>query len=393
MAEQTSLGALLRQEREKQEITIEQLASITKINVRFLHALEANDFKDLPAKPFIRGFVTSYTRALGLNSEKILAQFGFFIDEKVSEQKKSDSSYTGYAFEKKEVDKSRTILWIIMGSFIILGGVGLLLLKPTFKQTSTAQIEKLKNETSKNASIKTDVPSSSPGDKKNEETKKLTEKPADNTTKPADTKTEPPAQVKAEEQTPQKPAEQVEVKVDVKADVKEVKADLKIEAPVALKPIEPMTAKSEEAQKPAATEVHEIIETQEAQEAQADDKNKDPLNKGDAIPLNEVKEKVVFKSLTNVWVRYQSDDRTITRFMLLADKLLVIKARSKIFVQFSNQDSMQIKYKSSNYILPINSSNFAFVNNTPTMFFPYKSAINDQNNFLKLEALPLTPAP
>ena len=48
-----TLGEFLRQERERRGMTIEQVASATKINVRMLHALEAKLFvteRDLEAQ-------------------------------------------------------------------------------------------------------------------------------------------------------------------------------------------------------------------------------------------------------------------------------------------------------------------------------------------------------
>ena len=78
MSAETSqtLGEFLRHERERRGMTIEQVASATKINVRMLHALEADHFAELPAKPFVRGFVTSYCRFIGLTPKEILTRFG-----------------------------------------------------------------------------------------------------------------------------------------------------------------------------------------------------------------------------------------------------------------------------------------------------------------------------
>ena len=53
----SSLGEFLRLERERRGITIEQVASATKVSVRLLHSLEADQYSELPAKPFVRGFV------------------------------------------------------------------------------------------------------------------------------------------------------------------------------------------------------------------------------------------------------------------------------------------------------------------------------------------------
>src|SRR5688500_3745542 len=97
-----TLGEFLRHEREKRGITLEQLASATKISVRLLHAREGDDYRDLPAKPFIRGFVTSYVRFIGLNPKEVLTQFAGFIDSKSKDRPVRDAGHSGYAFERKE---------------------------------------------------------------------------------------------------------------------------------------------------------------------------------------------------------------------------------------------------------------------------------------------------
>jgi len=117
-----SLGEFLRQEREKRGITIEQVASATKINVRLLHLLESDQYSELPAKPFIRGFVSSYARFIGIDSKDILTHFGEFLEMRSADRPKRDAGHSGYAFEKREGDQSRTILWIVMGTFMVFGG-------------------------------------------------------------------------------------------------------------------------------------------------------------------------------------------------------------------------------------------------------------------------------
>ena len=139
-----TLGEFLRHEREKRGITIEQVASATKISVRLLHALEADHYVDMPAKPFIRGFVTSYCRFVNLDPKEIITRFDRFIDSKSSERPSRDSGHSGYAFERREGEQSRTLLWIVMGVFIVIGAVLFLLLKPSFHHHHRGDLEKLK---------------------------------------------------------------------------------------------------------------------------------------------------------------------------------------------------------------------------------------------------------
>jgi cytoskeletal protein RodZ len=70
-----SVGDFLRQTRQQRGIALEQLASGTKISLRMLRALEANDFQQIPSEVVARGFIRSYARFLGIDEEHILKKF------------------------------------------------------------------------------------------------------------------------------------------------------------------------------------------------------------------------------------------------------------------------------------------------------------------------------
>jgi len=68
-------GQILKENREKKGITLNEVALATKINVKALTAIEEGDLENLPTKTFLRGFVRSYARYLGLDEEAILSSF------------------------------------------------------------------------------------------------------------------------------------------------------------------------------------------------------------------------------------------------------------------------------------------------------------------------------
>ncbi len=138
-----SLGEFLRMEREKRGVTVEQMVSATKISVRLLHALESDQYSELPAKPFIRGFVVSYCRFLGISSQEVLTRFSRYLDEKSDERPKRDSGHNGYAFDRKEGDGGRTGLWILMGTMLAVGGIVIAVFKPSLKHHRKSSVEKL----------------------------------------------------------------------------------------------------------------------------------------------------------------------------------------------------------------------------------------------------------
>jgi cytoskeleton protein RodZ len=70
-----SLGAQLKQEREKQGLTLEQISLSTKIGTRMLRALEEEHFDQLPGGIFNKGFIRAYARCLHMDEERAIAEY------------------------------------------------------------------------------------------------------------------------------------------------------------------------------------------------------------------------------------------------------------------------------------------------------------------------------
>ena len=73
---------ILKDTRIQRGIELEEIQTRTKINIKFLIALENGEFDLLP-KPYIRLFFRAYSTEIGLNPEKLLNQFEQ-IDRKFS---------------------------------------------------------------------------------------------------------------------------------------------------------------------------------------------------------------------------------------------------------------------------------------------------------------------
>ena len=279
-----SLGEHLRQEREKKGITLDQVASATRINIRLLHHLESDEYEDLPAKPFVRGFVTSYSRFVGIDSDEVLTRYYDFIDQRAKDRQSLDSQRSGYAFEKKDSDATRKVLWIFIASFLTIGLISLFVIKPRIQRSRTEAIEKLRQS-----------------------------------------KAESPAkeEVAAPPVLVQGPPE-----ADSPHD-QDSKAQEKQEVALAQPVTQPTTA-------PAPN-------VEEKPDTATDPNDKDPMKKGDAYPPDSIRYKVVLKSRAGVWIRYQVDELPPQRIFLLKDKLIVFKGQNIVRFQASNMNSVLIR--------------------------------------------------
>ena len=69
-----SIGQQLRKKRETRRISLEQASQATRIRLRYLQALEADNLELLPSKVQVRGFLRSYAQYLDLPVDALLGQ-------------------------------------------------------------------------------------------------------------------------------------------------------------------------------------------------------------------------------------------------------------------------------------------------------------------------------
>jgi cytoskeletal protein RodZ len=68
------LGSDLKAAREAKGISLEEIAAATRINLRYLKALEADDFAEFPSDFFARSVIRAYARSVGLDEKEILTR-------------------------------------------------------------------------------------------------------------------------------------------------------------------------------------------------------------------------------------------------------------------------------------------------------------------------------
>lgn len=71
------LGEYLKEKRIEKNYSLEKFSQKTKISVNILKSLESNDFEHLPSAAYIKGFVTSYIKVLGLAPNEAINKMEF----------------------------------------------------------------------------------------------------------------------------------------------------------------------------------------------------------------------------------------------------------------------------------------------------------------------------
>jgi cytoskeletal protein RodZ len=79
----SSFGEELKRERELRQISLREVSEATKINLRYLEALEQNDFRHLPGGVFNKGFVRAYAEYIGVDPEAMVN--AYLLEERAQE--------------------------------------------------------------------------------------------------------------------------------------------------------------------------------------------------------------------------------------------------------------------------------------------------------------------
>jgi cytoskeletal protein RodZ len=66
---------LLKRQRETKQMSVAEIARVTRIPVPVLESIESDHFDDLPGEVFVRGFLKSYAQAVGVVPQDVLARY------------------------------------------------------------------------------------------------------------------------------------------------------------------------------------------------------------------------------------------------------------------------------------------------------------------------------
>ena len=122
-----SFFSLLKSHREAKGVEIQEIAEYTKINPKYLHAIESGDFKVLP-NVYMRLFLRSYAQFIGADAEQALDDYELHTTGKVS-VKMDNMPESSSEITSEELNGASQILGnspippkqIIIGLAVVLG--------------------------------------------------------------------------------------------------------------------------------------------------------------------------------------------------------------------------------------------------------------------------------
>lgn len=93
-----SIGQELKTQRELKNISLEDIAKETKISIRFLHAIEEDNFNILPDGVYRRNFIASYANYIGADVTRILNRYKELYEKTTTHKKKVKNCPTTYKY-------------------------------------------------------------------------------------------------------------------------------------------------------------------------------------------------------------------------------------------------------------------------------------------------------
>jgi cytoskeletal protein RodZ len=76
-----SPGTYLRRERELRGVSLKDISEVVQVSLRLLEALERDDYEILPHPTYVKGFIRSYCKYLGLDENDAVLRFEVYLKE------------------------------------------------------------------------------------------------------------------------------------------------------------------------------------------------------------------------------------------------------------------------------------------------------------------------
>lgn len=110
-----TLGQELKRRREEKKISLQEMSDATRIGIRFLQAIEADDYSALPGGIYSRSFIKAYARFVKMDEEEALGRFRKVVNTSTVEDEPAES------FSSKDFQREPSQLFLIMTVLVLLG--------------------------------------------------------------------------------------------------------------------------------------------------------------------------------------------------------------------------------------------------------------------------------
>lgn len=116
----SQIGEELRLNRESKGISLREVENATNIRMKYLIALEAEDFDVLPGKVYIIGFLKTYASFLGMDDQEMVSRLKSQISSDPPSEEFKEQDKTRPKYKRKKTQPNLFII-LIISALVIVG--------------------------------------------------------------------------------------------------------------------------------------------------------------------------------------------------------------------------------------------------------------------------------
>lgn len=336
------IGQKLKDARERKGFSVNEVSIAIKINTKTLQAIEEGDVNQLPAKPFLRGFVQTYSKYLDLNVDEVMKIFAEEIGTTRPQIQNDPTTQTESVEKTEEVHRQFDTFKKVGFIAAALVAIGLVY----FIQKTVGKYEKEQQvaETQKSVLIgsqdtKTDAnqPTAEASSTTAETNTGTTTTQEATGTAPAHATTEAQPTTVAQTTATTSPAAPVAAKVETPPTPT---------APLILKPTTQTTTATPTKTAPAPTTQPEATAPKPPAETKPVVKTEPPQPvaavKPPAETLKKAPQQIIIEALDNVEIRYQKDGEAEKTVRLKPEQILTLSADYKVSINVNDGGAVSV---------------------------------------------------
>jgi len=112
------IGAILRQARARRDVELAEVEAATRIRLKYLRAIEAEDWGALPEGVYARGFIRTYASFLGLDGERLAAEYRQEVEGGSRSVVDAAAASTARPGPRRGARRVRGLTWIAVAAVI-----------------------------------------------------------------------------------------------------------------------------------------------------------------------------------------------------------------------------------------------------------------------------------
>jgi len=114
------IGEKLRLEREAQGIALRDISEQTRISMRYLEAIESDDYRRLPGGIFNRSFVRAYAKFIGYNEEQAIEEYAQTLREQGESPDDAAKPFRSQVYTDDAAGQTRSPMKTLLLAIVIL---------------------------------------------------------------------------------------------------------------------------------------------------------------------------------------------------------------------------------------------------------------------------------